>query len=222
MVNFSFNMASMTGIVMAVAGVALYAVRSFRPELSRDHDIFFSAVCLLCGLILVFYGWRFDPIMQFGQVLLSSAAVFFALENLRLRRITTTQAKRGTPAAAVDYDRPVSRVYRAELDDLEPEEEEEPQPRVRTRVYGYEDDDYLPQERTRPSLRSRPEPSSRGYRPSESTSRAVRPARRSGSETNPRRLRASTPRRPEQDTGEYADYQPISDAYEPEDLGEQT
>jgi hypothetical protein len=115
MVNFSFNLASVSGIVLAVGGAALYAVRSARPELSRDSDIFFSAVGLLCGLILIFYGWRFDPIMQFGQVLLTAATIFFIVENLRLRKISTEQAKRNTPI--VDDERRVSRDVRADFDD---------------------------------------------------------------------------------------------------------
>jgi hypothetical protein len=115
MVNFSFNLASVSGIILAVGGAALYAVRSARPELSRDHDIFFSAVGLLCGLILIFYGWRFDPIMQFGQVLLTGAAIFFVIENLRLRRVSTEQAKKNTPI--VDRERPVSREVRADFED---------------------------------------------------------------------------------------------------------
>ena len=134
MINTSFNLASIAGIVIAVAGAALYAIRSVRPELSRDHDIFFSAVGLLCGLILVFYGWRFDPIMQFGQILLTGATIFFAVENLRLRSVTTEQAKRNTPI--VDEDRPVSRVYEtvhAELDELEPLEDELPPARRQIR-----------------------------------------------------------------------------------------
>lgn len=134
MINTSFNLASIAGIIIAVAGAALYAVRSYKPELSRDHDIFFSAVGLLCGLILVFYGWRFDPIMQFGQILLTGATIFFAAENLRLRSVTTEQAKRNMPI--VDEDRPVSRVYEtvhAELDELEPLEDERPPARRQIR-----------------------------------------------------------------------------------------
>ena len=139
MINTSFNLASIAGIIIAVAGAALYAIRSVRPELSRDHDIFFSAIGLLCGLILIFQGWRFDPIMQFGQILLTGATIFFAVENLRLRGITTKQAKGNTPI--VDEDRPVSSVYRyeeqqAELDELEPIYDQRPMPR---RIRGTKD-----------------------------------------------------------------------------------
>ena len=69
MVNFGFNLASLLGIFLAVAGAGLYFLRNVRPELARDHDIFFAAVGLLSGFILIFQGWRYDPIMQFGQLL---------------------------------------------------------------------------------------------------------------------------------------------------------
>ena len=170
MVNFGLNSASILGIFLAVAGAALYFLRSVRPELSRDHDIFFAAVGLLCGFILLFQGWRLDPILQFGQLLLSGSAIFFAVESIRMRGVATEQAKRNTPI--VDEDRPVSRVYRyeqrAELDELEPEEEIPNRPRIRgtrdtrsTRTSEYQDeaprrtrtDDYNDEPRSRPSNR---------------------------------------------------------------------
>jgi hypothetical protein len=139
MVNFGLNSASILGLFLAVAGAGLYFLRSVRPEVSRDYDIFFSAVGLLCGLILLFQGWRLDPILQFGQLLLTGSTVFFAVETIRLRGITTEQARRSTPYAD---DRPVSktRVYtEAELDQIEPEERDQPI-RNNRRLRGYEDD----------------------------------------------------------------------------------
>lgn len=131
MVNFGLNSASILGIFLAVAGASLYFLRSFRPELSRDQDIFFAAVGLLCGLILLFQGWRLDPILQFGQFLLTGVSVAFAVEAIRLRGVATAQAKRSTPI--VDNERRASRVYRAELDEIEPYEEE---PEVKRRLRG--------------------------------------------------------------------------------------
>jgi hypothetical protein len=133
MVNFGLNSASILGIFLAVAGAGLYFLRSVRPELSRDHDIFFAAVGLLCGLILLFQGWRLDPILQFGQFLLTGSAVFFAVETIRLRGVATEQARRNSP---IVEDRPVSNVYRAELESLEPYEEEDYEPRGRLRGYA--------------------------------------------------------------------------------------
>jgi hypothetical protein len=117
MVNFQFNSTSLVGILLMVAGAGLYLLRSFRPELARDHDIFFSAIGLVCGLIFVFQAWRFDPIMQFGQILLAATAGFFGFDSIRMRGITTQQAKRNTKI--VEEDRPVSSTYYtdAELED---------------------------------------------------------------------------------------------------------
>ena len=57
------------------SAIALYQVRASRPEVSRDQDVFFSSVGLLCGGILVFQGWRLDPLMLFGQLLTVGTAV---------------------------------------------------------------------------------------------------------------------------------------------------
>lgn len=108
-VNVGATPATFLGIFLAVAGAALYFIRNVKPELARDHDIFFAAVGLLCGFILIFQGWRLDPILQFGQLMLVGSTVFFAYESIRLRSIATEQAKRNTPI--VDEDRPVSRSY---------------------------------------------------------------------------------------------------------------
>lgn len=126
MVNFGLNSASILGIFLAVAGAALYFMRSVRPELSRDQDIFFAAVGLLCGFILLFQGWRLDPILQFGQFLLTGTTIFFAYEAIRLRGVATKVVKERTPI--VDEERTPSEVYRYEpeteyYDQIEPEEE---------------------------------------------------------------------------------------------------
>jgi Ycf66 protein N-terminus len=146
MVNFGLNSASILGIFLAVAGASLYFLRSIRPELSRDQDIFFAAVGLLCGFILLFQGWRLDPILQFGQFLLTGSTIFFAVETIRLRGIATEQARRNTPI--VERDRPVAQAWtyeqEAELDRLEPYDEDR-----------YEDPKLRPyQDSSRPSRRS--------------------------------------------------------------------
>jgi len=180
-VNFGANSASILGIFLAVAGAALYFLRSVRPELSRDQDIFFAAVGLLCGFILVFQGWRLDPILQFGQLLLVGSTVFFAVESIRLRSIATQQAKRNTPI--VDDEREVSRKYsyserrnyQAEMDaDLEPlpyeEEDAPPRPRIRgSRDERSTRDDYYdeapPRSSQSPRNREKPDSGERKRRP---------------------------------------------------------
>ena len=96
MVNASLNWASIVGIVLAVCGAGLYFLRSFKPALARDYDVFFAAIGLLCGGILFFQGWRLDPILQFGQFLLAGTTVFFTYESVRLRGIATDQARRSS------------------------------------------------------------------------------------------------------------------------------
>lgn len=53
--------------------------------MSRDSDVFFSSIGLLCGGILVFQGWRLDPLLFFGQLLTAVTAVSFAAEAVKLR-----------------------------------------------------------------------------------------------------------------------------------------
>jgi hypothetical protein len=188
MVNFGLNSASILGIVIAVAGAGLYFLRSLRPELSRDHDIFFAAIGLLCGFILIFQGWRLDPILQFGQFLLTGAAMFFAFETIRLRGATTEQAKRTGRSPVMDDDdyRPVSNAYTytAELDELEAVEDYPSKRRLRgsTERRSSRTEEA---ERDQPRRRSRPDS----------------PRRRSDDwDAPPRR-----PTRPEQRRDEYTD-----------------
>ena len=143
MVNASLNWASIVGIVLAVGGALLYFMRSFKPALARDYDVFFAAVGLLCGGILFFQGWRLDPILQFGQFLLAGTTVFFAYESVRLRGVTTEQARR---SSYFDDDEPAprprmggGREWGEGVDRFD-----EPQPlrrRIRSRDDGYDDRD---------------------------------------------------------------------------------
>ncbi len=165
MVNFGLNAASILGIFLAVAGASLYFLRSVRPELSRDHDIFFAAIGLLCGFIMIFQGWRLDPILQFGQLLLTGSAIFFAVESIRLRAVATEQARKNTPT--VDRNRPVSRtrVYREEDNERSIPESyayENARPNYDSpRLRGYDEPEPRP---TRRSSANRGESRSRDYR----------------------------------------------------------
>lgn len=156
MVNFGLNAAAILGLFLAVAGAGLFFLRSIRPELARDYDIFFAAVGLLCGIILLFNGWRLDPILQFGQFLLTGTAIFFAFESVRMRGVATEQARKNTPT--VDRDRPVSRtrVYtEAELDQIDPYDTYDSKPNYNSpRLRGY--DDPQPRSTRRPTERKRP------------------------------------------------------------------
>ena len=173
MVNVGLNWSSVLGVTLAASGLALYFLRSMRPKLARDHDIFFAAVALLCGGILFFQGWRQDPILQFGQFLLTGSAVFFAVESVRLRGVATEQARRTAPI--VDEDRPVSRMYRAELDDLETLDDRPKTRRIRgTRDAQPSRDEYEEGARRRPNSN----PNSRTSSEDRSSGNSDRPRRR--------------------------------------------
>ncbi len=196
-VNLGTNSASVLGIFLAVAGAGLYFLRTVRPELARDQDIFFAAVGVLCGFILIFQGWRLDPILQFNQLLLTGATVFFAFDSVRLRGIATEQAKRNTPIE--DMERKVSNRYKyndtrveAELEELPYDDDEEPpvRPRIRSsRDTRSSRDEYYEDETPRRSDRrpsSSERPNSSGTRPNSSGEKPVRGdrTRRPGSDVS--------------------------------------
>jgi len=179
-INFGTNPAAILGIALAVSGAGLYFLRSVRPQLARDYDIALAAVALLCGSILFFQGWRLDPILTFGYFLLAGAAGFFAFETLKLRGATTEQAKRYTPM--VDDERPVSRVYRAELDEINAVDERPTTRRIRaSRDYRSTDaEDYGTEDRRSSATRSISDRSSSRRRSSSSRpSSSNRPSSRS-------------------------------------------
>lgn len=156
MVNAALNWASIVGIVLAVGGAVLYFVRNFKPALARDYDVFFAAVGLLCGGILFFQGWRLDPILQFGQFLLAGSTVFFAYESVRLRGVTTEQARR---SAYFEEEEPPPFRPRGGLDggsDWERERLEQSEPiRRRIRSREEEEDFYRPRRSSRAAIPER-------------------------------------------------------------------
>ena len=239
MVNVGFGPGGILGILIAVAGAGLYFLRSVRPELARDHDIFFAAVGVLCGGILFFQGWRLDPILMFGQLLLTGSAIFFAVESIRLRQVATEQARRNSQI--IDDDRPVRPVYEAELyDELIPTDDL-PSPRriqgtggaARSTRNAYLDEyegEARPttRRRTKKPPTSGDRPTKRRARPDEMTDRAGSRNRPSGytqgsdpgtsrsvdkPESASGQSRKSRPRRStSQDsasTSDYVDYQPL-------------
>ena len=90
MVNASLNWASIVGIVLVLFALFLLFLSNQKPKLAGGYDSILSISCLLCGFILFFQGWRLDPILQFGQFLLSSIVIFLGYQNLKLRRALVT------------------------------------------------------------------------------------------------------------------------------------
>ncbi|MBE9102342.1 Ycf66 family protein [Vacuolonema iberomarrocanum] len=212
-VNFGGNPAALLGIALAVGGAGLYFLRSVRPQVARDYDIALAAVALLAGAILFFQGWRLDPILTFGSYLLAGAAGFFAFETIKLRGATAEQAKRYTPL--VDDERPVSRVYQAELDD-EDIMRERPNPATRrirgTRDYRSSDyDDYGDDRR----------PAIRGASDRSPTERSSSPSRRRPSSSRrPSSRPSSRPARSDWDDEPQAPNRYDASFWEDDDMGD--
>ena len=167
MVYASLNWASIVGIVLAVCGGGLYFLRSFKPALARDYDVFFAAIGLLCGGILFFQGWRLDPILQFGQFLLAGTTVFFAYESVRLRGVATDQARR----SSYFDDDPISDVPRNSRgrfnDDYDRfEESERPSRRFKPQEDEFEEDYMEGRSRRRNVSRAIPSAAASRSRPS--------------------------------------------------------
>ena len=80
MVNASLNWASIIGLLLILSWIPLIVltITSISRLSSSNPDFPFRLINLLgllgvppiCGLILFFQGWRLDPLLQFGQVLL--------------------------------------------------------------------------------------------------------------------------------------------------------
>ena len=85
MVNVDFSPALVLGMGLIGGGLTLYQLRRYRPGLSRDFDVIVSSVAIFSGGILVFQGWRLDPLLLFCQLLTAGMALAFAVETLRLR-----------------------------------------------------------------------------------------------------------------------------------------
>ncbi|WP_225882683.1 Ycf66 family protein [Thalassoporum mexicanum] len=105
-------------IVAALGGVGLYFVRSFRPELARDHDIFFSAIALVYGIILLAFNFRMEITTQLAQVLIVGFGGWFVVETLTLRSSLSNQARRAPMDPIMDdpIGPPEYPEYRVEID----------------------------------------------------------------------------------------------------------
>ena len=91
MVNVDFGPGTVLGFGLIAAGYLLVQTRAIKPELSRDADIFLSSVVMMAGGILVFQGWRLDPILLFAQASVITVAASFALETFKLRDVEFQQ-----------------------------------------------------------------------------------------------------------------------------------
>jgi Ycf66 protein N-terminus len=81
------TLATFLGIFIYFFGAALCSVALFRPQLARYYDILFAQTILSCAVILIFEGWKLDPILQFAQLLLVGMGIWSIVDCVRLRGI---------------------------------------------------------------------------------------------------------------------------------------
>ena len=87
MLFLDFNLAIFLGFILFFFSIYYYIVVRIKKSLiSRDIDILYSSLLLFTSGILIFQGWRLDPILLFGQFLISLLLVATLIENISLRR----------------------------------------------------------------------------------------------------------------------------------------
>ena len=85
MINVGFGPNILLGVFIIFCVLGLYFLRTVKYELSRVVDIFFTTLGLIYSSILIIHGWRLDPILLFGQILIIITLLSIGWENIRLR-----------------------------------------------------------------------------------------------------------------------------------------
>jgi hypothetical protein len=93
MIHMELAPSTLLGLCLTIAGILLYLIRMKKETLSKDYDLFFSSVGCLCGGILIFQGWRLDPILLLCQMMSGGTAIFFIAETIWLRNINVQKEK---------------------------------------------------------------------------------------------------------------------------------
>nr|YP_009258531.1 hypothetical chloroplast RF66 [Netrium digitus]ANI25547.1 hypothetical chloroplast RF66 [Netrium digitus] len=93
MIHLELGPSTIVGVGLSVVGLLLYYLKINRPDVSRDYDLLFSSIGLLCGGILIFQGWRLDPILLLCQILSCGTAIFFIGESVWLRKTIQIYSK---------------------------------------------------------------------------------------------------------------------------------
>jgi hypothetical protein len=91
MINIGFGPNILLGIFIILAVLSLYFLRTIKYDLSRDIDIFFTTLGLIYSSILIVHGWRLDPILLFGQILIIITLLAIGWENIRLRGLVANK-----------------------------------------------------------------------------------------------------------------------------------
>ena len=93
MINVGFGPNIVLGAFIILAVLGLYFLRTIKYDLSRDIDIFFTTLGLIYSSIIIIHGWRLDPILLFGQILIIITILAIGWENIRLRGLVAEKSK---------------------------------------------------------------------------------------------------------------------------------
>jgi len=93
MINIGFTPTILLGIFIIFGVSILFFLRTIKYDLSRDIDLFFSTLGLIYSFIIILHGWRLDPILFFGQILIIIILFGIGWENIRLRGILLRRRK---------------------------------------------------------------------------------------------------------------------------------
>ncbi|MGV0025399.1 Ycf66 family protein [Phormidesmis priestleyi] len=76
------NLATLSGLALVYLGLRLlFFGQSSRPI--RVSAIVLAILHFASSIILIFYGWRFDIVMQLGQLLLTLTSAYWVLKETR-------------------------------------------------------------------------------------------------------------------------------------------
>ena len=80
----SLNIAGLIGVALFIAGFINLFWRT-ESKGKYQHHVLTSVVFWVSGFTLYAQGWRMDPILQFGQVLIAINIFLIVYENIQLR-----------------------------------------------------------------------------------------------------------------------------------------
>jgi hypothetical protein len=106
MVNFGFNGGSLLGCLDVILAIA-YLAWSIFVVIARGREfgtvfVFLFVIqalialgtLILSGLILIFQGWRLDPILQLGYFLLNILIIYVGLKDVILLSLVAPRNQR--------------------------------------------------------------------------------------------------------------------------------
>jgi hypothetical protein len=98
-VNLFNNTASILGIIYCLLAIVYVVFMVFwlvqrRTRLANSflalyiiQAIFIPFPLLLCGIILIFQGWRLDPVLMFEQLLLFLIIIFLSIKDIFINAV---------------------------------------------------------------------------------------------------------------------------------------